>query len=42
VAEIIVSKQKQGPLGVLSLYFEKQLTKFIDLETRREPVDWVK
>jgi replicative DNA helicase len=29
-ADIIVSKHRNGPVGTISLYFEKQLTKFLD------------
>lgn len=42
VAELIISKQRQGTLGVVSAYFKKHLTKFIDLEVRVQPMDWVK
>ena len=33
-ADVIVSKHRNGPTGVVSLYFEQSLTKFIDGVTR--------
>lgn len=34
-AEIIVAKHRNGPTGNISLYFEKQLTKFLDAAARQ-------
>ncbi len=34
-ADVIVAKHRNGPTGVVSLYFEQSLTKFIDGVTRR-------
>jgi replicative DNA helicase len=34
-AEVIVSKHRNGPTGTISLYFEKQLTKFMDASVHR-------
>lgn len=34
VAEVIVSKHRSGPTGVLSAYFKKHLTEFVDLAVR--------
>jgi replicative DNA helicase len=34
VAEIIVAKHRSGPTGVLSVYFKKHLTEFVDLAVR--------
>lgn len=42
VAEIYMEKQRQGPLGVFSVYFKKHLTKFVDLEINVQSLDWVK
>lgn len=36
-ADVIVSKHRNGPTGTISLFFEKQLTKFVDANFR--PVD---
>ena len=38
IADIIVAKHRNGPTGVVSLYFKKELTKFLDLELHREPL----
>jgi replicative DNA helicase len=29
-ADVLVAKHRNGPTGVISLYFEKRLTKFMD------------
>ena len=34
-ADVIVSKHRNGPTGVVSLYFEKSLTKFMDASVHR-------
>lgn len=41
IADIYIEKQRQGPEGEMSAYFQKHLTKFKDLEVRTEPLDWV-
>jgi len=33
-AEVIVAKQRHGPIGPVHLYFEGEFTRFGDLETR--------
>ncbi|MFQ5611818.1 MAG: replicative DNA helicase [Anaerolineae bacterium] len=40
LAEIIVSKHRSGPTGVLSVYFKKELAQFVDLEVRRQRLDY--
>ena len=35
IAEIVVSKHRHGPTGVVELYFEKELTRFRELERDR-------
>lgn len=39
IAEIIVGKQRGGPTGVLSAYFKKHVTQFVDLEVNRVPLE---
>jgi replicative DNA helicase len=34
-ADVIVAKHRNGPTGVISLYFEKSLTKFMDASIHR-------
>lgn len=34
VADVIVAKQRHGPIGTISLYFDSNITRFSDLETR--------
>ncbi len=40
IAEIIVAKHRSGPVGQFQVYFKKELTQFIDLETRTQPLDY--
>jgi replicative DNA helicase len=40
IAEIRVAKHRSGPTGILSAYFKKELAKFIDVEVRREPLQY--
>jgi len=40
LAEIIVAKHRSGPTGLFSIYFKKQLAQFVDLEVRKEPLDY--
>jgi len=39
IADIIVAKHRNGPTDTVSLYFNKELTKFADLEFTREPLE---
>jgi replicative DNA helicase len=39
IADVIVAKHRNGPTGVVSLYFKKELTQFLELETYREPLN---
>ncbi|MCS7221908.1 MAG: replicative DNA helicase [Anaerolineae bacterium] len=36
IADVIVAKHRNGPTGVVSLYFKKELTQFLELELYRE------
>ncbi len=36
VADVIVAKQRHGPIGTISLHFEASVTRFSDLEQRYE------
>lgn len=40
LAEIILSKQKDGPEGTLSVFFQKATFTFCDLEIRKEPFNY--
>jgi replicative DNA helicase len=40
IAEIILSKHRSGPTGIFSVYFKKHLAQFVDLEVRRQPLDY--
>lgn len=40
IAEIIVGKHRSGPTGKVSVYFKKELAKFIDLEVTRPTLDY--
>jgi replicative DNA helicase len=40
IAELRVSKHRSGPTGVFSVYFKKELAQFVDLEVRREQLDY--
>ncbi len=40
IAEIIVAKHRSGPVGQFQVYFKKELTQFMDLETRTQPLDY--
>ncbi len=37
IAEIMVSKHRNGPTGVVQLFFQKRLALFLDAETRQQP-----
>ena len=41
VAEVIVSKHRSGPTGMLSVFFKKHQTEFVNLEVRRQPLEYV-
>lgn len=41
VAELIVAKHRSGPTGVLSTYFKKALTEFVDLAVRVQSFEQV-
>ena len=36
-AEVIVAKQRHGPIGKVELFFEGEFTKFGDLEVQHDP-----
>jgi replicative DNA helicase len=40
IAEIILSKHRSGPTGIFSVYFKKHLAQFVDLEVRRQPLEY--
>jgi replicative DNA helicase len=40
IAEIIVSKHRSGPTGIFSVYFKKHLAQFVDLEIRKQPLEY--
>jgi replicative DNA helicase len=40
IAEVIVSKHRNGPTGAIQLFFRDRLAQFLDAETRQEPVEF--
>ena len=40
IAEIRVAKHRSGPTGIFSVYFKKELAQFVDLEVRRESLEY--
>jgi replicative DNA helicase len=40
IAELRVAKHRSGPTGIFSVYFKKELAQFVDLEVRRESLDY--
>jgi replicative DNA helicase len=40
IADIIVAKHRNGPTDTVPLYFDKELTRFADLELTREPLGY--
>ncbi|MGD1992965.1 MAG: replicative DNA helicase [Anaerolineae bacterium] len=40
IAEIMVSKHRHGPTGMVQLFFRQQLAQFLDAETRVTPVEF--
>lgn len=41
IADIMVSKQRNGPTGTVSLYFKKELAQFREAEMRRTEIDYL-
>jgi len=41
IADIIVSKHRNGPTDTIPLYFDQAVTRFADLELTKEPLDYV-
>jgi replicative DNA helicase len=39
IADIMIAKHRNGPTGVVQLFFRKRLAQFLDAETRQQPVD---
>ena len=40
IAELRVAKHRSGPTGIFSVYFKKELAQFMDLEVRRERLEY--
>jgi replicative DNA helicase len=40
IADVIVAKHRNGPTDTVPLYFNKELTKFADLEMVKEPLEY--
>ena len=40
IADVIVAKHRNGPTDTVPLYFNKELTKFADLEMTKEPLEY--
>jgi replicative DNA helicase len=40
IADIIVSKHRNGPTGTIQLFFRSHMAQFLDAETRQQPVDF--
>jgi replicative DNA helicase len=40
IADIIVAKHRNGPTDTVPLYFNKELTRFADLEMTKEPLEY--
>ncbi len=40
IADIIVSKHRNGPTGTVQLFFRKRLAQFLDAETHQQPVEF--
>jgi replicative DNA helicase len=41
IADIMVSKHRNGPTGTVSLYFKKELAQFREAEMRRTEIDYL-
>jgi replicative DNA helicase len=39
IADIMIAKHRNGPTGVVQLFFRKRLAQFLDAETRQQPVN---
>jgi replicative DNA helicase len=40
IAEIVISKHRNGPTGMVPLYFRKELAQFLEVEFMREELDY--
>ena len=40
IADIIVAKHRNGPTDTVKLFFNKEITKFANLEITREPLEY--
>jgi replicative DNA helicase len=40
IAELRVAKHRSGPTGIFSAYFKREIAQFVDLEVRRERLDY--
>jgi len=40
IAEIIISKHRNGPTGIVPLYFKKELAQFLEVEMFREDLEF--
>ncbi len=40
IADIIIAKHRNGPTGVVQLFFRNRLAQFLDAETHQQPVDF--
>jgi replicative DNA helicase len=40
IAEIIVAKHRNGPTGVVPLYFRKDVAQFVEVELLKEGLDF--
>lgn len=40
IAEVIIAKHRNGPTGVIQLFFRDRLAQFLDAETRKAPVEF--
>jgi Replicative DNA helicase len=40
IADVIVAKHRNGPTDTVPLFFNRELTKFADLEMTRAPLDY--
>jgi hypothetical protein len=40
IAEVIIGKQRHGPIGTVKLHFNPTYTAFTDLEERRTGIDF--
>jgi len=40
IADILISKHRNGPTGTVQLFFRNRLAQFLDAETRQQPVEF--